>query len=45
MALFGKACAKAAGAVSKAPAMLTESAKEETHEKDGRNLKDAMLSS
>jgi hypothetical protein len=42
MALFGKACAKAAGAESKAPAMPTESAKVETQEKDGRNLKDAM---
>jgi hypothetical protein len=42
MALLGKACAIAAGADSKAPAMPTESAKVETQEKDGRSLKDAM---
>jgi len=42
MALFGKACANAAGADSKALAMPTDKAKVETHENDGRNLKHAI---
>jgi hypothetical protein len=42
MALFGKACANAAGADSKALAMPTDKARVETHENDGRNLKHAI---
>jgi hypothetical protein len=42
MALLGKACANAAGADSKALAMLTDKVRAETHENDGRNLKDAI---
>jgi hypothetical protein len=42
MALLGKVCANAAGADSKALAMLSDKARVEAHANDGRNLKDAM---
>jgi hypothetical protein len=42
MGILGNACAIAAGADSMALATPTEKTKLETHENDGRNLKDAI---